>query len=315
MHVHPEMAIFVTMNPGYAGRSNLPDNLKKLFRSLAMCQPNRQMIAEIMLFSQGFRTAERLARKIVPFFRLCSEQLSPQSHYDFGLRALKAVLISAGSIKRDKLIKRPAANGEQEAEPQEVERPTEAIEYIDEQKILIQSIRETMIPKLVKDDIELLQSLLNDVFPGVPYEPAEMTDLRAAIRAVCAESHYACADITGEPGAAWLDKVLQLYQITNIHHGVMMVVHSSGKSTAWRTLLRALERVGDKTEGVAHVIDPKSISKDQLYGNLDPNTREWQDGLFTFTFCARLSTRCAANRRNATGSCSTVTSIPNGART
>lgn len=54
----------------------------------------------------------------------------------------------------------------------------------------------------------------------------------------------------------------------------------SGKSTAWRTLLKALERY-EGTEGVAHVIDPKAISKEALYGVLDPNTREWTDGLFT----------------------------------
>lgn len=67
--VSPDMAIFITMNPGYAGRSNLPDNLKKLFRSLAMTKPDRQLIAQVMLYSQGFRTAEVLANKIVPFFK------------------------------------------------------------------------------------------------------------------------------------------------------------------------------------------------------------------------------------------------------
>lgn len=49
---------------------------------------------------------------------------------------------------------------------------------------------------------------------------------------------------------------------------------------AWRVLLKALERL-EGVEGVAHIIDPKAISKDHLYGTLDPNTREWTDGLFT----------------------------------
>ncbi|XP_053882151.1 cytoplasmic dynein 1 heavy chain 1-like [Malaclemys terrapin pileata] len=103
--VSPDMAIFITMNPGYAARSNLPDNLKKLFWSLAMTKPDRQLIAQVMLYSQGFCTAEVLANKIVPFFKLSDEQLSSQSHYDFGLRALKSVLISAGNVKRERIQK------------------------------------------------------------------------------------------------------------------------------------------------------------------------------------------------------------------
>jgi dynein heavy chain 1 len=88
-------------------------------------------------------------------------------------------------------------------------------------------------------------------------------------------------DDTARPGGLWLEKVLQLYQITNLNHGLMMVGPTgSGKSCAWKVLLKALHRI-EGVEGVAHVIDPKSITKDELYGYLDPNTREWKDGLFT----------------------------------
>ncbi len=274
------MAIFITMNPTYAGRSNLPDNLKKLFRSLAMTAPDMTMIAEVTLFSQGFRSAEKLAKKIVPFFRLCLEQLSQQSHYDFGLRALKSVLASAGHVKRDRInaVKAALSAGAAAGDNTHIDEAHIA-ENLPEQEILIQSVCETMEPKLVAEDIPLLFSLLSDVFPGVQYQRAQMDDLRREIRKICAEEQLVCGEGEGEEeeGSAWMNKVLQLYQITNLHHGLMMVGPSgSGKSTAWRVLLKALERLEGK-EGVAHVIDPKAVSKEDLYGVLDPNTRQgWQ---------------------------------------
>ena len=73
VNLNYNMGIFITMNPGYAGRSNLPENLKQLFRSIAMVTPDRELIAEVMLFSQGFKTAEKLAGKIVSLFVLCDK--------------------------------------------------------------------------------------------------------------------------------------------------------------------------------------------------------------------------------------------------
>ncbi len=110
-----------------------------------MTRPDQKLIAQVLLFSKGFRSAEILASKIVPFFNLCSEQLSSQPHYDFGLRALKAVLASAGILKRDSNFNLDSRAGS----------PSEAVT---EQRIMIQSVTETIVPKLVAEDAPLIKS-------------------------------------------------------------------------------------------------------------------------------------------------------------
>jgi dynein heavy chain 1 len=132
------------MNPGYAGRSNLPDNLKKLFRSVAMTKPDKELITQVMLYSQGFQTAKILATKIVPFFELCLQELSKQTHYDFGLRALKSVLVTSGNLKRSRY-----QEGFVETNVGEAEADLEA-------KLILQALHETVAPKLVGDDVRTL---------------------------------------------------------------------------------------------------------------------------------------------------------------
>jgi len=100
-----------------------------------MVKPNKEMIARVKLYSQGFKTAEKLSGKIVSLFDLCLNQLSSQSHYDFGLRALKSVLVSAGNLKR--------------AKKAAVDDPGTEVGEIWEQNILLQSLCDTLVPKLI----------------------------------------------------------------------------------------------------------------------------------------------------------------------
>lgn len=239
--VRPTTGLFVTMNPAYAGRSRLPDNLVKLFRRVAMTEPDAAQIVQVLLRVHGFSNADALARKMVLLFRLCAEQLSAMPHYDFGLRALKAVLTRAGRLRR-------------------------AAPALDEASVMAHSVQDTVAPRLVTADAPLLSELVRDVFPGVHAAPDADAALQEAL-------------IHEDP--VWRAKLCQLHRVLQVSQGVVLMGPTgTGKTRAWRTLLEALARI-DGRAGVAHVIEPKVLTKDALYGHLDPTTREWTDGLFT----------------------------------
>ena len=120
-----------------------------------MIVPDFLQICEIMLFSEGFEGAKVLAKKMTVLYKLSKEQLSKQFHYDFGLRALKSVLVMAGGLKRQ-------------------------YEFMSEDLVLMRCLRDSNMPKFVFEDVPLFSGLINDLFPGMDCPRVGYEDLKAA---------------------------------------------------------------------------------------------------------------------------------------
>ncbi|XP_069092738.1 dynein axonemal heavy chain 6 isoform X2 [Pleurodeles waltl] len=258
-------AAFITMNPGYAGRTELPDNLKALFRPFSMMVPNYALIAEVILYSEGFESSKVLARKMTQMYKLCSEQLSQQDHYDFGMRAVKSVLVMAGSLKR--------------------ENPN-----LNEDVVLIRALRDSNLPKFLTDDAVLFSGIISDLFPGVAIPDHDYGTLQSTIIEVMIAKRL-------QPVSCLVHKVIQFYETMLVRHGVMLVGPTGGgKTTVYEILaasLGALHKAKEKHPFYkpvkTNVLNPKSVTMGELYGEVNLLTLEWKDGLMA------LSVRAAVN--------------------
>ncbi|KAI8425212.1 hypothetical protein MSG28_007028, partial [Choristoneura fumiferana] len=244
----PTVGMFITMNPGYAGRTELPENLKALFRPCAMVVPDFELICEIMLVAEGFQEARLLARKFITLYTLCRELLSKQDHYDWGLRAIKSVLVVAGSLKRGDRL-----------------RP--------EDQVLMRALRDFNVPKIVTDDTPVFMGLIGDLFPALDVPRKRDFDFEQKLR-------EAAVTMKLQPEPGFILKMVQLVELFAVRHSVFIDGFAgTGKSAVWQCLNKTYHMM--KLKPFYNDLDPKAVTNDELFGIINPATREWRDGLFS----------------------------------
>jgi len=247
----PRMGIFITMNPGYAGRTELPESVKALFRPVVVIVPDLQQICEIILFCEGFLTAKVLAKKMTVLYKLSKEQLSKQNHYDFGLRALRSVLNMAGNLKR--------------GSPD-----------LPEDMVLMRALRDMNLPKFIFEDVPLFLGLIGDLFPGLDCPRVRYPNFNDAVEVCLTDKKYILKENQ-------CDKVVQMYETMMTRHCTMIVGPTGGgKSVVINALCQAQTRLGLPTK--MSIMNPKALSVIELYGILDPVTRDWTDGVLSNIF-------------------------------
>lgn len=268
------VGFFITMNPGYAGRQELPENLKALFRGVTMMVPNRQIIMKVKLAACGYQENDIISKKFFVLYGLCEQQLSKQAHYDFGLRNILSVLRTGGASKRDSPDK-------------------------SEIFLMMRTLRDMNMSKFVAEDVPLFMSLIKDLFPGLEAERAAFPEVEKALHETILEKglqvrrHALCpAEVTrvtplasaDEPRAVqahptWVNKCIQLYETYLVRHGIMLVGPSGGgKSSIEECVAGALSITGSKHQ--IWRMNPKAITAPQMFGRLDPATGDWTDGVF-----------------------------------
>ena len=249
----PYCCSFITMNPGYAGRTELPESVKALFRPCAMIVPDMDLICEIMLMSEGYSEGKVLARKFMMLYRLSEALLSQQKHYDWKLRAVKTTLNVAGAMRRQDRTNT-------------------------EERVLLRALRDFNLGKLVADDVNIFVGMIDDLLPKQREHVLRARELD--FEAKIAE---ACNALLLQPEELFKLKVSQLREIAVVRWSVFVLGPAGcGKSEMIRTLAKAQNLFGEKA--TINVLNPKSVTRNELYGYIHPSTREWKDGLLSQIF-------------------------------
>ncbi|GAB0196984.1 dynein axonemal heavy chain 10 [Grus japonensis] len=142
--------------------------------------------------------------------------------------------------------------------------------------VLMRALRDMNLPKFVFEDVPLFLGLISDLFPGLDCPRVRYPNFNDAVEQVLEEGGYVVLPVQ-------VDKVVQMYETMLTRHTTMVVGPTGGgKSVVINALCQAQNKLGLLTK--LYTLNPKAMSVIELYGILDPTTRDWTDGVLSNIF-------------------------------
>ncbi|KAJ8314952.1 hypothetical protein KUTeg_007102 [Tegillarca granosa] len=328
---------------------SLPNDVRALFRTVSVVRPDFGLILKAKCASMGFRAPSVLGARLKALTELTKDQLPSHYHHHFGIATLIGVLKRASQkrkfIRDEKSQDKGDIKGKDEASrsesqaseapvkitlnPQQSMNAPSSVKMVPERtrkaatpnpmtaaarvehSLVCQTIEEIIGPRLTEESMKTFKSIMDDVFAGLP-EPPQMSQAPSA-RSRGFDIEISIKHKAVDKGLiahkAWVNKCVQLYNISQVHSGMIVAgPPGSGKSTCIQTLIDALcvssrgvsrqsqsSRTTNPAESAHKLVKINPLVVDDsslMFGYLNQN-HDWVDGIFTMS-CRK------ANRNQST---------------
>lgn len=281
VRVGPGFACFVTMNPDYAGRRTLPENIAILLRPVIMPRADMEQICEVLMLGMGLQTGRDLSRDLCQLLTILEENLPASDLYDFGLRSARTALVAADlMIRNDQALGMRISEGDPAAE----------------RYVIAYGLQRCFTPRLPQAELEIFERLLtrsfgslNALTPMVQETELGGLSLTELLERFVIE---AADRLHLLPTASFVKKVLHLHSCLQISAGTIILGETGTAKTAvqeayWvalQSLFSFAARSTATPPRQVHVLRETPtglVSKTKLLGTMAEITREWTDSHLT----------------------------------
>lgn len=247
--------VCVSVDTERSGYTDLPDNLRILFRCTSMMTPDIERIAEIELFAGGFCHARDLAAKLAVGYKLLAEGLAEGRRYNFGASSLRIVVATAIGMRRN-------------------------FPNVSEHALLLRSMIDVNMSQLSDADVPAFQRIAEDVFPACDVPVLDCSALLDALESVCATRLLT-------PHATFKLKAIQIVELMCVRRGLVLIGDPlSGKTEILHALAETLSLLRDRGNRIGaavklETIVPSTVDDAALFGYFCDRSETWRDGLCT----------------------------------